>query len=802
MKHPLRALFVLVLVAVFIRFGNSCAYAPDEAVFTRHMDPDAPYASYVAGRLGVLQGEYRVRHMVVAYNTLSGRGLSPAEQTAAIEVDKFYNNADSAQSYFPDGRKSGSEDPEWKGVVVDRGVPGQQYQSFTNCLDDAFFTASATLANRRARFAKPGQPDPPEIVNWLAGQHAVFSNCSGPGQTPQPAPANAPLWLRQDRAYQIAAAQFYALDYDQALASFRAIAADPSSSWSQLARYLVARVLIRKAVVPYGSDASTPQKMEANNAPVRAGLSAARDQLQSILRDPGMKPFHRQSRQLLDYVMTRLDPEAQAAELARRLTAPRRAGAESGDPDYKQDVIDLTTIYNSLPLYVAGSAAKDASAANAQEPLIRWMGDLTAGVQREVYGIESIVQDKRDLAARLGDAHAAWRETKGPQWLVAALTVASPSASQNAELMAAARAVPQNSPAYASATYHRLRLAAGSVSGAGQVPSTSQPAYAELSTLMPKIAQSQSLSTVNLFADLESGLSPTLHDFLLSATRRSAAMMNPVSDALEAAPAPMQPVTLCGVGVYASDTRHLDDRTALVFNQRLPLHLLKEGALSPDLPANVRFEVAHMAWTRALLLDDAETARALSPYLAGCQPAFANWLNQYNAASTPDERHALGLLALMRFTSTEPRVRVGIERDFAAYDEFRDNWWCVKTPATPGSGSPQDSAPHLFTDPIVPRSQQPDPPFLTAADRTLADQEIARLQKIPCASDYFAGEALAWVKDHPSDPHDADLVGFAMRVVRNACRSDATKDLNHQLFDLLHRRFPKSEWAARYTSWE
>ena len=58
------------------------------------------------------------------------------------------------------------------------------------------------------------------------------------------------------------------------------------------------------------------------------------------------------------------------------------------------------------------------------------------------------------------------------------------------------------------------------------------------------------------------------------------------------------------------------------------------------------------------------------------------------------------------------------------------------------------------------------------------------------------------MKDHPSDPHDADVVGFAMRVVRNACRSDATKDLNHQLFDVLHGRFPKSEWATRYTTWE
>jgi len=81
----------------------------------------------------------------------------------------------------------------------------------------------------------------------------------------------------------------------------------------------------------------------------------------------------------------------------------------------------------------------------------------------------------------------------------------------------------------------------------------------------------------------------------------------------------------------------------------------------------------------------------------------------------------------------------------------------------------------------------------------LASEFSGTLETITVASDYFAKEALAWVKKHPDDPHDADVLGFAMRVVRNGCRSDATDELNHQLFDILHRLFPKSEWAKRYT---
>jgi hypothetical protein len=309
---------------------------------------------------------------------------------------------------------------------------------------------------------------------------------------------------------------------------------------------------------------------------------------------------------------------------------------------------------------------------------------------------------------------------------------------------------------------------------------------------------------------LESSAAPSLELFLKATTR-----ITPVSiqaEAGEGSP-PDDPnygnssivrtsVTLCGVDINDASTRHLDTDTALIFNQRMPLPVLRDAALSAALPGNIRFEIAHMAWTRALLLDDAETARALAPYLAQCQPAFKTWLDQYGAAKTPDERHVLGLLAMMRFTSTDPTVDAWRERDFAAYDDFRGNWWCAAGPdgqyTGPGSTAPP---PHLFST-VVPLEKQPDPPFLTAGDRAEAAQEIAKLQKIGDASDYFAEQALAWAKAHPDDARDADVLGFAMRVVRNACRSNATKELNHQLFDMVHRRFPKSEWARKYTTWE
>jgi hypothetical protein len=832
MKQARRILLAMLAVILFVESGLGCSPEGSSAVFTQVFGPDQPYASYAKGRLGVIGRGYRIRNFVVAYDTLSGRGLTTAEQKAAEGADRYYNpegyaSPDNPNASVDPTQKSGIEswhDATGGAYSVEHKVPGQDYETFTNCLDDAFAHAAATLAELRAKYGKPGAADPPDIQDWIAGQQAVFSNCSDgssrefqyppappppPATMPKPAPANAPLWLRQDRVYQLAAAQFYALDYDAALAGFRAIAGDKSSPWAPLARYVIARVLIRMATLPTQPAApnlnpeAAQKAAEDRDKAVLAIYAQARDQLQGILRDPAMKALHPQSEHLLDFVMLRLDPHAQAEELARRLSAPIQPGA--ADTDYKQNVIDLGYAYTSLPqvAWPQVIAKGKPAVTKPRSPLLRWMDDMY-GAQygnSNSIGLGLAYQRSSTDAERLQDALTAWRETHGAQWLVAALTIAQPGDDGVNALIDAAMAIAPTSPAYPSVTYHRLRLAA---SASRTTPSS----YAEVAALLPGIERTQSRSTINLFLDAQASLAPTLDAFLKSSTSIPASYTD-VDGFEDGSPTPDYPietrVTLCGTDVYAPKTLHFDDSVAAVYNQRMPLSRLLQAALSSTLPPNLRFQLAHMTWTRALLLDDPETARALAPYLAQCQPAFKTWLDQYAAAETSDERHVLGLLAMMRFTSTEPMVRAGGERDFAAYDDYRGNWWSDER-FTEAQNPIEAKKSRLFSQLIVPRAgspdAQPDPPFLTAADRAAADREIAALLKIGYASDYFAHEALDWVKSHPTDPHDADVLGFAMRVMRNASRDDASKELNHQLFDTLHRSFPKSEWATRYTTWE
>jgi hypothetical protein len=159
----------------------------------------------------------------------------------------------------------------------------------------------------------------------------------------------------------------------------------------------------------------------------------------------------------------------------------------------------------------------------------------------------------------------------------------------------------------------------------------------------------------------------------------------------------------------------------------------------------------------------------------------------------------------MRFPSNAPLIDAGMERSdgFAGYSAYRLNWWGASTDAKPATTGDPGGTPATFfgvqqEDPAA----LPDPPFLTQEDRAAADLEIAELRRIPCSSDYFATAALDWQKQHPDDPRTVNVLGWAERAVRNGCRTDATPELNHRLFVVVQTKYPKSEWAKKYTTWE
>ncbi len=837
----------LLALAMYVAVTNACGPFFREAVFVNTMGPDGSYAAYVGGRLGVPQPGYRMRHLVVAYDWLNGNGLSAGEQQQALAVDAFLNPAPGsappldpvAEAYeawiaahAASGAPGGKQPPasvqatrpdtrrSLDSFGTERLLPGEPYQYFGNCLADAFATAATTLAARRAEHAAAAAA----IADWVQGQDAVFANCDGQRpMLPDAVPGDSPVWLKQDRAYQRAAASFYQTDYDAAIAQLQAIAADAASPWNHTARLVMARAMIRRATVGQGSELSAgaaavsaaPYSQEWQNllnayqqnvaAKRTARLAEAQQALQAIVADPAMTSMHHSAQGLLDFVALKLNPAAQARVLEQRLAAPARSQTPGV---FRQALIDIRYYPQGAEPELPPSSSLQPHPTQSAEPgagtgLLAWVRAMFAAVHPVEGGPGSSVIDDQELAAEArrkvqarDNALAGWRGTHATPWLLAALATSDPGDPAVPGLVQAASALPAHSPGTTAATYYRLRFAPDQ-----------QAARAELSRLLPTFARTESRSTINLFLMLRQQSAPTLHAFLSDAGTIPAGDSDEDEDAVS--PLDTKPTDgLCHLHGGESETQLFDHVAATILNTRMPLRLLAEAAASDALPLNLRFQVAQAAWTRAVLLGQPAIAKRMSPLLIGCYLAWQPVLAKYDDAADATDREANGLLALMRFASTEPMVREGAQRPegFATYSRYRDNWWLESRARRSVASTPSASGYYVlgrfFGTLPASGAELPDPPFLTAADQDQASSEIAALRRIPCSSDYFAAAALRWQQVHPTDPRTPDILGYAERAVRAGCHTDATSTLNHQLFTVVQTRYSKSEWAAKYKTWE
>ena len=195
---------------------------------------------------------------------------------------------------------------------------------FPNCTKSAFETATETLKSRSASYGSDNR----DVKDWLAAQDKVFANCSSGKQIPDAVNPAMPEWLQKDRAYQIAAASFYSLDYAEAKRRFAEIAQDFQSPWQETADYLVGRTLIRQASLSKNEQAANRFYMEAEDYLYRLSVSGNK--------------YSDSAERLLGLVKYRLHPEQRIRELAQRLSY------QSGGENFRQELIDYTWLLDKF----------------------------------------------------------------------------------------------------------------------------------------------------------------------------------------------------------------------------------------------------------------------------------------------------------------------------------------------------------------------------------------------------------------------------------------------------------------------
>jgi len=746
-----KAILFLVVISflamMLLRPTRACGPFFQDAIFVFEKHPDFPLERFARGQLGVLKPTYARSYLVAAYRNLSGERLSDNEVTAlkALWEDRInLSYDDTSDDWIKKWKDTRAKVPNLAPpaeirVYRNREKPND-YEQFLNCQQDAFDTAVATLNDRLSRFGA----ESPIVRDFATTQDVVFSNCGGGENIPQPSNDQDQL-IRSARAYQTAAANFYATKFDEAAKEFDAIAKDTSSPWRLIAPYLAARAILRKG--------SLAEKEEQG----KPALAEAELRLDAVLNNRELSRSHHAAERLLNLTRLRLHPEEKAHELGHAIARRDQA------TDFKQSVWDYTVL---LDKFVGEEEVKSASAPEAirKDELTDWI--LT-------------FQDNSQQATT--HVLEQWKTKKTIPWLVAALTKSSGTMDVAVDFMKGTARVDRSSPAFASVVFHTARLL-GEAGRADEARSLLDRTLAGDTTNWPR-------SAINNLLDERMMLAQNLDEFLKAAQRDPAGF----SDNNDGREVPMEEKE-------AAELTHgaklfFDTDATNVFNKLMPIAVMGEAAGASHLPENLRRDVTQATFMRAALLDRAPIANQAAAKLATVYPQLQELVAAYQHAATPDTRRFAAAYIALKFPGLRPFITAGIGRgtDVGEIDSYRDNWWCAEPPGMFG-GAPEG-------EPSQAAGTRLNPPEFLKARQAEAAREYAALQALGTAPNYLAQTAISWATKNPADPRAPEALALAVKSTRYGCTDKDTGRWSKAAFDLLHRKYPNTSWAKETKYW-
>jgi hypothetical protein len=799
------SLVAFLVTALILPPPPAVACGPDFTLptYTGFSAPEDRDFSYERGQLGLLQRGYWHIYLYEAYRSLSGKPFSDAELKALKDWPQGSSEQVPVQS--SSGKKAGDWIAAWReiraktlgkpaGIEPFYDVTGitrmeshnQHFLFYYNCFQDAFQNAVRTANERQKQLGTEN----PLFKEWITAQDQVFENCTAsvgypakpkPAVIPAAARAEDPQVIREDRAYQIAAAHFYAGEFDSARAAFEQIAKDSSSPYRAIAPYLVARTLIRKATLGAAEDGEDYET-----------LGQAETQLRAILADKDSAAFHRAAERLLGFVRIRLHPAERLQELEGVLLNGKPKQARNQDLTDYLWLLDHPTLISTrvASSQEPGTGAQSALSATPKAPIEN--SDMTDWI----------------LSFRqLGDpafqhSFQRWHETNSLPWLVAAIMkVNAKDADASAKLSAAASKISPDSPAYLTLAFHRIRLLEQS--------GKTERARGELDQLLARRSPAMPISARNQFRALRMKLATNLFDFLQFAPRLS-------TDASGVAPLPAGEADYKpGTPEYAATRPHFDSDASVVLTEKLPLRLLADAAKSSLLPPDLRRSVAAAAWTRAILLKNEAVARELLPVVTELVPEVKPALAEYSSAADAEQREFAAVFAILRNPGFRPFVSANPDRGwfipygesgFDKIDNLHDNWWCRFAPPPPNEYWGYDYY-RMFVQlreplkDVYPGGAIPEPGFLRNEEKAAAAEEQAALVALPSGPRWLGKLTIAWATAHPDDSRVPEALHLVVRAWHYGCTESTGENYSTQAFELLHRRYPGSKWTKQTPYW-
>lgn len=743
---------------------QACGPFFDDAVFVYSSHPDAPLKLYVGGNLGLLQPTYARSYLVLAYRYLTDKPLKNEEIAGAMNLLSFRlgsqeTTSEAAEATSDGGgvgvslwnkarlKVAGAPKSDFDVNNCYKSIEGEDYSTFLNCGDDAFRTAAKTL---ESRIATSGA-DSKEVKEWLQAQDIVFNHCSGPGynyekkaNNPEP-PFPSPLTLaaggapvtaqqRQDRAYQIAAAKFYAGDFEVARSLFGEIARDSASPWHQIAAYMVARSLIRQGTL--AKDAASGQKY----------LVQAAAKVQELAQDPSLSAFKESIEGLHQFILVRMDREAAFRSLTHDLlngNTGNQMARVLGDYTYVLD-----RFFNESGDESSEDHKVDDKAAEKllrSDDMADWIWTFSAGSD----------------AANLEHARQMYNSKKSLPWLLCLADKVKTNDKDAASLIKALSAVPTKSAGYVHARYQlcRLTVAAGKKQEARALIDQALG----IANLPPSAAAALKLLKVDTAIDL--------NDFVKLSFIAPAAVVNgwntcEVPDNFADTEKKLK---------YSVEKPLLAPESAKFINGKLNLTSFLQAAGSAHVQSANRADFAQAAFVRSVLLGDFDKALKASALVKSALPASIGQMKAFETAVKPDEKRFAAVLFMLKNPGARPVVSPTLLRStaFGRINDYQDNWW-------PSSGE-------LYANSKLAL------PFANAD----AAAEITKMKALGAAPSYMGRVVVDYAKNHGSDSRVPEALHLVVKATRFGAGDSNNGKISTEAFRYLHKTYAGSTWTKQ-----
>lgn len=746
--------------------------------FNSPWGPVRPIPDLLSGSLGVVEASWWRKPLLLAWFRLNGLALPAGAEQAFRYTERLSGEeaSDSALAGWLAAARAADPGlfPTTEFQASALYPQGNAWDSFENCPASAWILAKETLAARLQAWGKGSAA----LRNWLAAQHQVFARCAlGPShfrtdldqlrrveaerveqylladmKLADP-PRDAPVLLRQDRAYQRAAALFYEGFYDQAEKSFRAIAADKDSVWRSWGAYLALRARFRSIqVLPPkqipGEDCDTPEcakqraayrKKEGGRllADIVRALEGARKQAGEV--------EVRRLQDLHSLVAARFVPELRLRELATELVRPG-IDAES----FQRVATDYLHLHRQsapseelgewMRALVEGSPTADSPCGSAET------GTEELRYKRQLCLQRSWSQESLKRFQKQATRYA---------WLFSAAVFAERGDPQSPALLKALSAVPDGHPGATTFMLQRLRLG------------SREDAQVLAKALLKRPDVSADYSARNRVHEYRLEHALSLNEFWTDALREAGQGFDRDTMLPSSAPDPALPAH-----------KGLDDDAQWILNYELPHSALIQTARKSGWPAPYPEQVARMALARAQLRKDVAGVREALAVLVGLDRKAKGGEAARLMAIADDQALLLEVGILDTSARMGGSCRLGLPKPGSGAAEGEDavGWYRY----SPGKFARQ---------------------LLKPAEHEAWLVERKSYEAMPDLVSSAMQNALDFAARFPADARVPDLLRNAVYATRmNWCADVSAGGLSKKAFDLLKLKYPESK-AARTTKY-